>query len=261
MSKPPEATQDDAAPAPVAPRASSSLDYSRFDKLTVRRRTVSHHASGARTSAPTTATTATPTTTTTTTPSQDTEDSPEDLLRRPTSFESGAALPAERIRRVVYLSAADVAACRAVPLAEREVWQVAVKRLRCFLPGEVMGSVGAPVRPHCVLVSRLHPVPALVAKAVCRPPEAAPATPTVLAQIVRAILTPESEGAPAGAPVAPAARPTHVTFSDAELAGVLRGALAQLLRTDAGARARLRGLARELGESGGGGAARWSLGY
>lgn len=77
-----------------------------------------------------------------------------------------------------------------------------------------------------MLVLCLHPVPRLIVKQVCRPPEVAPATPFVLAQIVRAILDPAAEGTPPGQTLPPAHRPQHITFPDPELAAACAHSLA-----------------------------------
>ena len=117
-----------------------------------------------------------------------------------------------------YFSNEEIEACNAVPREENEVWQVAVKRLRCFVPGQTKDLQGTPVRPFVVLVASLHPAGRLLAKHPCNPPEVSPSTPVILAQIVRSILEPGADGVPPGTAPPHAQRPGKVTFSDPDVA-------------------------------------------
>lgn len=148
------------------------------------------------------------------------------MLGAPTQFNFGEPGAGFTPRDAQYLSQAEVEACAGVPKEDREVWQVTVKRLRCFGPGQTPELKNQPVRPYCVLVACLHPTGRLLAKHVVTPPELAPSSPVVLAQIVRSILEPGSEGVPPGVTVPPAHRPGKITFPDPELAAACAKSLA-----------------------------------
>ena len=93
------------------------------------------------------------------------------------------------------------------------MWQITVKRLRCWAPwASAPGGPPIPVRPYCVLVGCLYPTGRLVKHDICNPPDAPPGCPRLLALLLSAMHNPAGEGVPAH-------RPGKVTFTDAALAG------------------------------------------
>jgi len=184
------------ASAARTPQA-DSLDYSRFDKVV----------------------------------SEDDADRAQ-LLDRPTRFDHGEAegfVPLDEM----HASDVDVRDCRALEQRPREVWQVAVLKLRCWV-GTSAGEAGPaasdtasdysiPVRPYTLFVACLHPSGKLLTRFVARPPEAYPSPHTVMDHLMRAMLDPQGPGDHEAAH-----RPGIVTFADPALASHCARTLAGL---------------------------------
>ncbi len=102
---------------------------------------------------------------------------------------------------------------------DREVWQVSVRKLRCWLEAQP-GVEAPPNRPYCIFVSCLHPTGRLLTRHLAKPYEVLPDSRVVLGQILRVIAEP-----PAGLMQH---RPGKVVFSSREYASSCAKSLAAI---------------------------------